>query len=1025
MASPGGIDKTNGRFEIVNIYEEKQKCQELKCERKAGDNRCDEECNTHTCGYDGGDCRLGVNPWKYCNATSRGSACWDVFQDGYCDEACNTKECLFDGRDCDGAKLECNPNYDVYCSDHYGNGHCDASCNNAACGWDGLDCEPESEHHEIIPGSFYVVLTMTAKQFDEAMQKRFERYLSLVLRTNFKIRRNADGSPMVYDFNPAQMSGASDSGYSFNTNLVLQGNLGIIVYLEIDNVKCPQLEHCYDDAEGYANLFSAMMGAEKLSDDWGIVQVGARANSPSNSDNGTNTAGIVIGILMIIVTAFVVVGMMNKKKRARGVQWFPDGFVLTGSSLNLNRKRPSDKQEVSGFGSKSYASGLDIERWSEDDPLESASKRRRQDYCSSDQTIVTNDYDTDTDSRTWTQQHINAADIRNPEILGALTPPQGEVHHHEMMTNDVNGRGPMGMTPLMIAAIRGTGLEPSDQSGELNEDGLQDSIPTVIQDLLAQGATLKVQMDKTGETPLHLAARYQRADAAKVLLDAKVDDDIVNVQDYTGRTPLHAAVAADAQGVFQHLLKNRYTNLDAKSNDGTTPLMLAARMAIEGMVEALIEANADVNIADDMGKTALHWAAAVNNVDAVNVLLKNNANRDAQDNRDETPLFLAAREGSYQAARALLDHGANREIQDHMDRLPIHVAQERMHQDIINLLEEYPSPAQMPGGMPHPFSSQPMLSSGSPPGLMMMNKQSMQPQTMRSVKKPSKKPSIDLDANSMMSSSTLPRQQARRQGSVKQQRGKKSDSSSMMLSPEHSPYEPQGFMNGNPLAMSHPNLEDLMSGKQPPSYEAALARSLQGQPMENQYFNHNRQQSMPASVASNYSNHLSPPHSNLSHVQSPPHSTGAMSPTNPSVMSPPQSCGSLSPPQQQQQHNQIHSSPIKSNGMKLPTSPTHLAALRGATHQRHQASFDYAGNDVQMYMMQQQQQQQQQQQKHQQQFLSPSPDSPQWSNPSPQSHSDWSEGIHSPPSVMNGYHMPQQQHQMLQSIQQQTDAVII
>ena len=53
-----------------------------------------------------------------------------------------------------------------------------------------------------------------------------------------------------------------------------------------------------------------------------------------------------------------------------------------------------------------------------------------------------------------------------------------------------------------------------------------------------------------------------------------------------------------------------------------------------------------------------------------------------------------------------------------------------------------------------------------------------------------------------------------------------------------------------------------------------------------------------------------------------------MSPTNPSVMSPPQSCGSLSPPQQQ--HSQVHhSSPMKSNGMKLPTSPTHLAALRG------------------------------------------------------------------------------------------------
>merc|ERR550532_3544490 len=202
-----------------------------------------------------------------------------------------------------------------------------------------------------------------------------------------------------------------------------------------------------------------------------------------------------------------------------------------------------------------------------------------------------------------------------------------------------------------------------------------------------------------------------------------------------------------------------------------------------------------------------------------------------------------------------------------------------------------------------------MSSSGSPPNLMMMNKQQQvqqQQQQMRNVKKPMKKMSAnDADMNSMMSSNTLPRQQARRQSSVKQQqRGggnkNKNDSSSMLLSPEHSPYEPQGFMNVNPLAMSHPNLEDLINSSKhsPPSYDAAIqARTMQaggeaGQPNTtyslenpNNFSTHNRQQSMPASVSSNYSNHLSPPQSNLSHVQSPPHSTGALSPTNPSVMS--------------------------------------------------------------------------------------------------------------------------------------------
>jgi Notch-like protein len=921
-------------------------------------------------------------------------------------------------------------------------------------------------------------MTMGRNQFLK-LQKRFERYLSIQLGSSFKIKRNPDGTAMVYDYDPIQFNkqnanneitddhdndlGDVDSRYAFKTNIVLQSNLGIIVYLEIDNVKCSQSsDHCFVNSNDAANLLGAMLGAEKLTDDWGISEVGTKAD-PSPEDISTNLPGVVAGVAILVIMIMIVVGMVKRKRTERGIQWFPEGFAL---SNQLTQSLKSSQNSKTGTTTTTATSEMD--RWSEEDPLERSAKKARYQYSSSDQTIITNDYDSDRDSRIWGTHHYNAANIHNPESIGALTPPQGEVLHHEMMTNDVNGRGPMGMTPLMIPSMSGNGRN-DDLSGE--DHG---NVSTIIEDLLAQGATLKSQMDKTGETPLHLAARWQRADAAKTLLDKQQDEEIVNIQDASGRTPLHAAVAAEAQGVFQHLLKNRYTNLDAKTNDGTTPLMLAARLAIEGMVEALIEANADVNAADEKGKTALHWAAAVNNVEAVNVLLKNNANRDAQNSSDETPLFLAAREGSYQACRALLDHGANREIQDHMDRLPITVAQERpSHQDIVTLLQEHPSPAQMPGGMPHPFSSQPMMSSsGSPPNLMMMNKQQQvqqQQQQMRNVKKPMKKMSVnDADMNSMMSSNTLPRQQARRQSSVKQQqRGgnkNKNDSSSMLLSPEHSPYEPQGFMNVNPLAMSHPNLEDLINSSKhsPPSYDAAIqARTLgqtgggAGQQPTTNYSlenpnnfntitnNHNRQQSMPASVSSNYSNHLSPPQSNLSHVQSPPHSTGALSPTNPSVMSPPQSCGSLSPPQQQQQQQQqqlqhaqlLGSSPMKSRSIQLPTSPTHLAALRGATHQRHQGSFDYSGNDVQMYMAQQQQQQQQQQQflypttpqdqqMHNNSFMSPSPDSPQWSNPSPQSHSDWSEGIHSPP--MNGYQKQQQQpQQQQQQIMHRQDAVII
>ena len=66
---------------------------------------------------------------------------------------------------------------------------------------------------------------------------------------------------------------------------------------------------------------------------------------------------------------------------------------------------------------------------------------------------------------------------------------------------------------------------------------------------------------------------------------------------------------------------------------------------------------ANVNAKDDNGSTPLHWAAAKNAHETAEVLLKHDADVNAKNKEGWTPLFIAASENAHETVALLRRHG--------------------------------------------------------------------------------------------------------------------------------------------------------------------------------------------------------------------------------------------------------------------------------------------------------------------------------------------------------------------------------
>ncbi|CAM4758600.1 unnamed protein product [Rotaria magnacalcarata] len=194
----------------------------------------------------------------------------------------------------------------------------------------------------------------------------------------------------------------------------------------------------------------------------------------------------------------------------------------------------------------------------------------------------------------------------------------------------------------------------------------------IVKYLLDRGANPRVQ-NHYGVSALWIPAQKGMLDVVELLLNAGAETHVApfgNLADelnITGWTPLYAAMKSRKFDVVKLLLK-RGADPNAVTKLGSTPFLLASEICDLDIIEACVEAGADLDFApsgqdaDNLnitGQTALFMATLKDRVDVVKFLIQKGAHVNVQNRYGVSPLLLCAESGNFELVQALVQAGAD------------------------------------------------------------------------------------------------------------------------------------------------------------------------------------------------------------------------------------------------------------------------------------------------------------------------------------------------------------------------------
>lgn len=217
---------------------------------------------------------------------------------------------------------------------------------------------------------------------------------------------------------------------------------------------------------------------------------------------------------------------------------------------------------------------------------------------------------------------------------------------------------------------------------------------------------------------LELMEAIRSSNLSSVQEILSITPSLLSTPDPDGRLPLHHSITAKSWSTFEYLIRNGADVL-ARDHAGWSALHMAASVGEVSMASILVShaelheqasstssisntssislsssvsprAAHFVNLQNESGRTALHYASSKGHTEMVSLLIKHGANVEIKDSLGQTALHRAASVGHATIARILCDTQPRivNEI-DAQKKTALELAIEDQHEDVVQVIKQY------------------------------------------------------------------------------------------------------------------------------------------------------------------------------------------------------------------------------------------------------------------------------------------------------------------------------------------------